>query len=183
MLRKIITAAVIAGLGVALALAGVKPAAASTPGCTTGAFAGYCGTETDGETPAMSWDVKQQAARAGQPIIAWPDSDSDRALDFVALKPGTGNVQAAKMFIYAPDGLITNLCISEPFQGAALVLKACNGSQWQIFTAQQVSDTSSYEWVNQATGDVVSANGIRSPLTGIAPPSTPGPGVEWTFAA
>jgi len=58
----------------------------------------------------------------------------------------------------------------------------CNGSTWQTFVAKSVGD-SVFEWVNQATGDVVSANGIRSPLTGVAPPSTPGPGVEWTRAA
>jgi hypothetical protein len=182
MLRKIIgfLAPVLLATGL-LAFAG--PAGASTPGVTTGAFAGYGGTQTDGESPAMSWDVKQQAARVGQPIIAWPNSDSDRALDFVALAPGTGSLHGAKMFIYAPGGRISNLCVAEPFQGAALVLRWCNGSQWQVFVAQQVGSTSSYEWVNQATSDVVSANGIRSPLTGIAPPSTPGPGVEWTFAA
>jgi hypothetical protein len=52
-----------------------------------------------------------------------------------------------------------------------------------VFTAKQVGGTKFYEWVNVATGDVVSADGIRSPLTGIKPPSKPGPGVEWTLAA
>ena len=181
MLRiRYLLAAVALAILPALSVAG--PARASTPGCTDGAYGSYCGTQTDAETPAMSWDVKQQAAKVGQPLIAYPNSDNDRALDLVALTPGTGDVKAAKMFIYAPDGRISNLCISEPFQGAQLVLRWCNGSKWQIFTAEQVGDTSAYEWVNQATGDVVSANGIRSPLTGISPPSTPGPGVEWTFA-
>jgi hypothetical protein len=182
MLRKIITAALVAALGIVLALAGVKPAAASTPGCTAGAFAGYCGTQTDQETPAMSWDVYRQAVKVNQPLIAYPNSDSDPAVDFAALAPGTGNVEGAKMFIYTPRGAITDLCITEPFQGAQLLLRVCNGSAWQVFTAKQVSGNL-YEWVNQATGDVVSADGIRSPLTGVPPPSTPGPAVEWTLAA
>jgi hypothetical protein len=87
------------------------------------------------------------------------------------------------MFIYAPGGKVTNLCISEPDQGAALVLRGCNGSRWQVFTAKQIDGTSAFEWVNSATGDVVSADGIRSPLTGTKPPSEPRPGVEWTPAA
>ena len=82
-----------------------------------------------------------------------------------------------------PDGRISNLCISEPDQGAALALRFCNGSRWQAFTAKQVDGTSFCERVNAATGDVVSADGIRSHLAGISPPTDPGPGVEWTLAA
>ncbi len=183
MLRKIITAAAVAALGVGLALFAVKPAAASTPGCTGGAYAAYCGTQTDAETPAMSWDVYRQAAKVNQPVIAYPDSDSDRALDFVALAASPGSATSAKMFIYAPGGVISNLCIAEPYQGAKLILRDCNGSAWQLFTAVAVNDsTTVFEWKNAATGDVVSADGIRSPLTGEAPPSTPGAGVEWTMA-
>ena len=48
---------------------------------------------------------------------------------------------------------------------------------------EQVDGTKLYEWVNAATCDVVYADGIRSPLTGIKPPSQPGHGIEWTIAA
>jgi hypothetical protein len=118
------------------------------------------------DRPGVHADVLgrlHQAARVGQPLIAWPNSDTDRALDFVALHPGTSSVGGAKMFIYAPDGRISNLCVSEPSQGAALVLRGCNGSAWQVFTAKQVGDSNAYEWVNAATGDGVSADGIRRP--------------------
>jgi hypothetical protein len=50
------------------------------------------------------------------------------------------------MFIDAPPGRISNLCISEPDHGAALVLRGCNGSAWQVFTAKQVDGTSFYGW-------------------------------------
>ena len=182
MLRRWMYAVLVAGLGISLALVAVKPAAASTTGCTKGAYAGYCGTQVDQENPAMAWDVFRHAARVGQPLIAFPNSDTDQAVDWVALHPGTSSVDAAKMFIYAPGGRISNLCASEPSQHAPLVLRSCNGSAWQVFTAEEVGDTGLYEWVNAATGDVVSADGIRSHLTGIKPPSTPGPGVEWTLA-
>ncbi len=121
MLRRCLYAVFVAGLSVGLALLGAKPSAASTPGCTAGAFQGYCGTQVDQENPAMAWDVFRQAAKVGQPLIAYPNSDSDQAVDFVALHPGTSSVGGAKMFIYAPGGRISNLCISEPSQGAALV--------------------------------------------------------------
>src|SRR5262245_25583971 len=91
---------VLAALSVTAAAA--QPAGASTPGCTHGAYAGYCGTQTDQETTPMSWDVLWQAARVGQPLIAYPDSDTDPAVDFVALHAGTSTVGGAKMFIYAP---------------------------------------------------------------------------------
>jgi hypothetical protein len=50
----------------------------------------------------------------------------------------------------------------------------CNGSRWQVFTAKQVDGTKFYEWVNAATGDVMSAAGIGHPVTGVKPPSEPG---------
>jgi hypothetical protein len=40
------------------------------------------------------------------------------------------------------------------------VLRDCNGSRWQVFVAKQVDDTSCYELVSSATGDVMSADGI-----------------------
>jgi hypothetical protein len=137
MLRRFIVGgflSVLAAFSITAAVA--APAGASTPGCTKGAFAGYCGTQTDNETTPMSWDVFRQAAKVGQPLIAFTDSDTDPAVDFVALHPGTSSVGAAKMFIYAPGGKVSNLCVSEPDQGAALVLRVCNGSAWQVFTAK-----------------------------------------------
>ena len=74
--------------------------------------------------------MSHQTARAGQPLVAFPNSDTDEALDFVALHPGTSAVS-----------------------GTELMLRWCNGSAWQTFTAKQVGDTSSYEWVKAATGD------------------------------
>lgn len=185
MLRRFLMAVAVGVLAVASFAASQvalrTEALASTPGCTAGAFAGYCGTQTDAESPAMSWDVFQQRAVAGNKIIAYPDSDNDRAVDFVAIQPGTGPDSNAKFFVYSPNGQISNLCISEPSQGAGLVLRPCNGSSFQVFTAKPVGDTGLDEWVNKATGDVVLANGIRSQLTGEAPPSAPSSGVEWGF--
>jgi hypothetical protein len=76
---------------------------------------------TDQETTPMSWDAFRQAARVNQPLIAYPNSDTDLAVDFVAIQPGTSSDGNAKMFSYAPGGRISNLCISEPDAGAALV--------------------------------------------------------------
>jgi|SRR5579872_372721 len=183
MLRKFLIGSAGLTLAAGISVAVWSDAKASTPGCTTGAWAGYCGTQTDAESPAMSWDVYKQRAAVGNKLIAWPDSDTDRAVDFVAVKPGTNSDGNAKFFVYAPDGQVTNLCVSEPSPRAGLVLAQCNGSAFQVFTAVPIAGTDLFEWVNKASGDVVAAVGIRSQLTGEAPPSTPGPGVEWSFTS
>jgi hypothetical protein len=39
----------------------------------------------------MSWGRVPPGARVNEPIIAYPNSDTDRAVDFVALQPGTSS--------------------------------------------------------------------------------------------
>jgi hypothetical protein len=50
-------------------------------------------------------------------------------------------------------------------------LRGRNGSSWPVFTAEPVDGTKFCEWVNVAASDIVAAQGIRLPLTGIKPPS------------
>lgn len=156
---------------------------ASTPGCTHGTFAGYCGTQADNEASPLVFDVKGQVAAYDQPVIGYPDSTLDPATDFVMLAYDGG---VFKMFIYAPQGVISNLCVAEPFKYAPLVLRPCNGKQWQLFEASQIGATTEYTWTNKATDDIVSANGLRGQLTGVAAPvapAVPSASESWSFTS
>src|SRR5256885_885404 len=107
LLRRFIVGGLLSALAaLSITAAVATPAGASTPACTAGAFAGYCGTQTDQEATPMSWDVYRQGARPDNKLIAFPNSDTDRALDLVAIHPGTVSDAAAKMFLYAPGGRI-----------------------------------------------------------------------------
>lgn len=176
-MRKLlaITAAVAAlTLGIAV------QANASTPACTHGTFTGYCGTQADNEASPLVFDVKGQSATVGQPVIGYPDSTLDPATDFIALAYDGG---AYKMFIYAPQGRPSDLCLAEPFQFAGLVLRPCNGLRWQLFNATQIGSTVFYTWTNKATGDIVTANGLRGQLTGVQAPAVPTGSESWEFAS
>lgn len=165
-------------LGAVLAVAVAGPARASTPGCTGGVYAGYCGTQTDGEPVALSFDVYQQHAKAGNKIIGYPDSSGDRAVDFFTFAYDGGK---AKIFEYAPDGVASNLCITEPAAHTGLVLAVCSGSAHEQFTATEV--TGGYTWTDDATGDLVSATGLRGQLAGVTAPGTLTAADVWTSAS
>jgi hypothetical protein len=173
-LAGIAAAAVVLG-----GLAFTVPAQASTSGCTGGVYSGYCGTQTDAESTPLSWDVFQQHAVSGNKIIGYGDSSSDKALDFFTFAFNGGS---SKIFEYAPGGVASNLCVSEPSQAAGLVLRPCSGSEWQQFTAVPSEGSSSFTWKNGATGDLVGATGLRGQLTG-AKPVTLTQSFEWTFAS
>jgi hypothetical protein len=158
---------------------GARPALASTAGCTQGVYSGYCGTQTDAEAVPLSWDVFQQHSKAGTRIIGYPDSSSDRAVDLFTFGYQGGQ---AKVFEYAPGGIASNLCVTEPSKGAGLVLAACSGSAHEQFTATQVADSSTYTWTNVATGDLVTSTGLRGQLAGVTTPSTITAALEWAFA-
>ena len=171
-------AAIAALLAAVVSAAGASSAEASTPGCTQGVYQGYCGTQTDHEASALSFDVYQQRAVAGNKIIGYPDSAADRATDFFIFAFGGG---LAKIFEYAPGGVASNLCISEPAAQSGLVLRACNGSAWQQFTATEAP--AGVTWKNGATGDLVAAAGLRGQLAGVPVPGSPTAAVEWSFAS
>lgn len=101
MLRRLIVdgfLSLLAVFGITTAVA--IPAGAATPGCTHGAFAGHCGTQTDQKNHAGEpGRVPPDRARAGQPLVAFLNSDTDKALDFAALQPGTSTVSAAELML------------------------------------------------------------------------------------
>jgi endoglucanase len=141
MLSKLKTAlavlAAVTMIGAGVTAATQRTALASTSACTLGTWSGYCGTQTDAEATALSWDVYQQHAQAGNKVIGWRDEDGDRATDFAEVPFGGPGGKTA-LFVYSPGGVMTDLCISEPYSGAGLVLRWCNGSTYQQFTWTQI---------------------------------------------
>jgi hypothetical protein len=190
-LTQIITRSLLlAGAVTALAMpvVGTLDANASTGGCTQGVYAGYCSTQTDAETAPLSFDVYRQGAFVGNKVIGFVNSDTDKATDFFTFKyAGAGATGFEKVFEYAPNGVASNLCISEPSKGVGLVLRTCNGSKWQRFTTTQVGSTNTFTWTNSATGDLVTANGPAKQLTGVASSTAvPAPAIPatqaWSFS-
>src|SRR6266536_1984491 len=77
--------AVAGGVG----MAGAMPAGAATPSCghrCVDVFSRQFGTH---RSPNFVMDVWRQAAKAGQPIILFRSSNSDRAEDFIARRQGS----------------------------------------------------------------------------------------------
>ena len=165
-------------LGALAVLAGAVPAGASTGGCTQGVYSGYCGTQVSAEATPLAWDVFRQHAAAGNKIIAYPNTNSDKATDFFwfAYKGGASDIAE-----YAPAGVASNLCVTEPSKGAGLVLAVCTGNANQQFTSAEA--TTGFTWTNKATGDIMTdPAGLRSQITGIAAPATLSGADEWAFA-
>jgi hypothetical protein len=183
-IKKIITRSLLAaGAVVALTMpvVGTLDANASTGGCTAGVYAGYCSTEVSTDSAPLAFDSFRQGSKVGTPIIGFVNSDTDKATDFFTFQPGTTQDQNTKFFEYAPNGVASNLCISEPAVGAGLVLRVCNGSKWQQFTASPV--TGGFTWTNSATKDVVTTTGKSGgQLKGVALVGNPTASEVFNFA-
>ena len=149
--RRIIAAAGIvttAGFG---SLAAATMAGATTHQCATSP---YCYTqEVHGTHLVMSTGWAHYNSR----VVVEKQSSRSSASDFLAGLapfPKQGN---AKLFEYAPWGRLSGYCVSEPRRHAALVLRGCNGSANQAWDATATGST--YEWINEATGDAMTDPG------------------------
>jgi hypothetical protein len=135
------------GLAAGVIAAGA-PAASATTGACTSVLSTNCGTfkgtDVAGAPNTVYWDVKHGTVAAGTPVIGYiANSSSDRATDIAKVKhtgvvPGLAisNVDTISYsFVYAPNGQWSNLCVADTGTHL-LVLRVCNGSQYQRFIAQ-----------------------------------------------
>ena len=126
------------------------------------------------------FDVYQQHQYAGAIIAGWTATKADPATHFIRL---AGTHAGAYKFEYAPNGVATGLCVSDPGGGWAsdplpdgLILTASNNGPWQQFIPQ-----SNGTLKNVATGLVVSPNGTGAQLRGTTAPTSWGGSVyTWT---
>jgi hypothetical protein len=129
------------------------------------------------------FDVYQQHQYPGAIIAGWTATQADPATHFIRL-PGT--VPGAYKFEYAPNGVASGLCVSDPGGGWAsdplpdgLVLAVSNNGPWQQFIPQPNGTLQ-----NVATGLIVSPNGTGAQLRGTAAPTPWGGSVyTWTDLA
>lgn len=188
--RLIVSAAAVASISVAALLPALR-ASASTSGCTSGTYAGYCGTQSDAEAVRLSFDVRQQGAFVNNLVIAYPNSATDPAADFLQLAY-RGNIALGTFFEYAPGGIASNLCMSDPGGGYpsnpggpnGIVLRTCNGSGFQRWVAAHVPGDHFQTWKNLATGKIIRSNGRGRQLTDVPMPNPPVPAnyETWEFA-
>ena len=125
------------------------------------------------------FDVYQQHQYAGA-IIARVDRDQGRPRD--ALPAPAGTHPGAVKFEYAPNGVATGLCVSDPGGGWAsdplldgLILTVSNNGPWQQFIPQPNGTLK-----NLATGLIVNPNGTGAPRGGTAPSPWGGSVYTWT---
>jgi len=126
------------------------------------------------------FDVYRQRAAINTMIVGWTATKADPATHFIREQ---GTLRGAVRFEYAPHGVATGLCVSDPGYDAAgtglkhgLVLRSANTGAWQQWYPQANGTLR-----NAATGLVVSPNGTGAQLRGTASASTWGGSVyTWT---
>jgi hypothetical protein len=161
--------------GVAIA---ASPASASTTACTSQGPS--CGTNVN--VYSNAFDVYQQGANYNQKIIAYPNSTTDRATDFVRSAEGT-----AYRYEYAPDGVLSGWCVSNPMGGGGvpagstgLVLRGCNTTAFQQFT-MGAANSNGNQLTSVADGRTIQPNGTRAQISAPATlNNVPGSYWKWT---
>ena len=125
------------------------------------------------------FDAYQQHQYPGAIIAGWTATQADPATHFIRL---AGTVPGAYKFEYAPNGVASGLCVSDPGGGWAsdplpdgLILTVSNNGPWQQFIPQ-----SNGTLMDVATGLVVSPNGTGAQLRGTTYP-TPWGGSVYTW--
>jgi hypothetical protein len=125
------------------------------------------------------FDAYQQHQYPGAIVAGWTATQADPATHFIRL---SGTVPGAYKFEYAPNGVASGLCVSDPGGGWAsdplpdgLILTVSNNGPWQQFIPLPNGTLK-----NVATGLVVSPNGTGAQLRGTTAP-TPWGGSVYTW--
>jgi hypothetical protein len=177
-IRVILAAAVVPVTVAALALT-AQGAKASTPECLNGTYTGYCATQIDNGTPALVIDNSGQREAANNPVIGWTNSSTDPATDWFQLA-FAGDNSLGVMFFWAPTGINLDLCMADPGDGH-VVLRQCNGSNWQRWIATPVGSTGFFTWTNRATHRILQSGAKGAQLVTVAQTTVSG-NQQWKFS-
>jgi hypothetical protein len=173
--RVAVIAAIVTALGIP-----ATGALASTPGCTAGAYLGFCATQADNGTAVLVLDSRGQGTSVNNPVIGYTDSTSDPGTDFFQLDYA-GDPSLGVMFEFAPGGTLSNMCVADPGDGF-LVLRGCNGSNWQRWVAAPVGTTAFFTLTNRATHRILTAGAPGAQLVTAGATATPAGNQEWKLS-
>lgn len=178
---RTLAAGIAAAVAVAVLVLAAQGAQASTPGCTTGAFTSYCGTQANNASTMLVLDSAGQGTAVNNKVIGWPNSTADPGTDWFQLDFG-GNAALGVMWVFAPGGVISNMCAADPGNGL-VVLRGCNGSNWQRWVATPTSVAGFQTWTNRATHRILQSGARGAQLVTVAPPTTSAGNQQWRFVA
>ena len=178
---RAILAAIALPVTIAALVLTAQGAQASTPGCTSGPFVGWCGTQVDNGAPPLVIDSSHQSAATDNPVIGWTNSTTDPATDWFQLA-FAGENSLGVMFFFAPNGVLSYMCMSDPGDGHVR-LRGCNGSNWQRWILTEIRGTGYYTWTNRATHRILQSGAKGAQLTTVTQGSMISPNQQWQFAA
>jgi hypothetical protein len=179
---RVLGAVATGAVTVAALVIAAQGAQASTPGCTGGAYAGYCGVQANNASTDLVMDSAGQGTGTNNKVIGWPNSTADPGTDWVQLPYG-GNPANGVMWIFAPNGIPSNMCAADPGDNL-VVLRTCNGSNWQRWDATSVPGQAGFQtWTNRATHKILQSGVKGAQLITVSPPSTPSGNQQWRFVA
>ena len=125
-------------------------------------------------------DNSKQREAVNNPVIGWTDSSTDPATDWFQLAFAGDNALGV-MFFWAPTGINLDLCMADPGNGH-VVLRQCNGSDWQRWIATQVGTTSFFTWKNRATHRILQSGARGAQLVTVTQSATTSGNQEWKFS-
>lgn len=177
---KVILAAVAVPVTMAALVFTAQGAQASTPECINGTYHGYCATQVDNGTPALVIDNSGQRESVDNPVIGWTDSSADPATDWFQLAYA-GDNSLGIMFFWAPTGVNLDLCMADPGNGH-VVLRQCNGSNYQRWIAAAVGSSGFFTWTNRATHRILQSGAKGAQLVTVGASATTSGNQEWKFS-
>ena len=178
--RVLLTAIAVPATGAALVLA-AQGAQASTTACTRGAYEGFCGTQANNAVPGLVLDSAGQGTATNNKVIGWTNSTTDPGTDWFQL-PFGGSSANGVMFVFAPNGVISNMCAADPGNGL-VVLRGCNRSNWQRWISTADTEVPGFQrWTNRATHNILQSGAKGAQLTTVAPPNKAAPNQIWKFS-
>lgn len=142
-------------------MAGPPGARASSDACLK--LGPGCGANTD-PANGLGWMPKGGNATLNNPVNAWPNTVNGGPQDWLRTQPVSTSYYR---YEYAPNGVGSGYCASDPGAPDRIVLRTCNTMHWQEFQPEAGNTL-----IDVATGLKVQDNGQGVQLTGTSSATT-----------